>query len=92
MITAILLCLTLQLEYYGDQYVMVRDATMNEDTEGISYQCCFCGNLILPAGSDPVYLEDGGTQGLAAHAECLRRALHPSVPLGVDGVERGFLH
>ena len=51
------------------------------------YQCCFCGQSIEEQGSDPVTLniplEGGGTQQLPCHAACLRRVLHPSVPLAV---------
>jgi hypothetical protein len=61
---------------------------MSEDKEKIHLQCCFCGSTIHPGGSSPVSiaidLKDGATQGLYSHAECLRKALHPSVPLGVE--------
>jgi hypothetical protein len=53
------------------------------------FQCCFCGETI--EGSQQVEMllrvEDGGTQALYAHASCLRRRLHPSVPLSI--VENG---
>lgn len=48
-------------------------------------QCCFCGAAIALVPPDPVRLEvagkDGETQELYCHAEHLKRALHPSVPL-----------
>jgi len=52
-------------------------------------QCCFCGEEILIRPPDPVRLEiageNGETQELYCHAEHLKRALHPSVPLYVWG-------
>jgi hypothetical protein len=47
--------------------------------------CCFCGEF-APIGSDDflslvVNLPDGASQELWAHGECLRRAVHPSVPM-----------
>jgi hypothetical protein len=47
--------------------------------------CCFCGEY-SPIASDDflsliVNLPDGATQQLWAHGECLRRAVHPSVPM-----------
>ena len=57
-------------------------STGREDT--LSYQCCICGNRIEATRSEllTLHLEypDGGVQGLYAHAFCLRRYLHPSVP------------
>jgi hypothetical protein len=51
------------------------------------WMCCFCGQTIKGHHADPVLLEipltPEGTQALYAHLTCLRRALHPSVPLGV---------
>jgi hypothetical protein len=52
-----------------------------------AFQCCFCGHPIEEKGHDPVTLniplDDGGTQQLPCHEACLRRVLHPSVPLAV---------
>lgn len=47
--------------------------------------CCFCGEY-APIGSDDflsliVNLPEGATQGLWALGECLRRAVHPTVPM-----------
>jgi hypothetical protein len=47
--------------------------------------CCFCGEY-PSIGSDDflsllVSLPHGATQELWAHGECLRRAIHPSVPM-----------
>jgi hypothetical protein len=55
---------------------------MNEDFNAI---CCFCGES-APIGSDGffslvVILPHGATQELWAHGECLRRVVHPSVPM-----------
>ena len=56
---------------------------MSENDSG--YQCCFCGNSIV--GEPPRFLvlevDDRGTQELPCHEECLRRVLHPSVPLAI---------
>ena len=52
--------------------------------EMVSYQCCICGSGIEPTRSELLTLHlaypDGEVQGLYAHAFCLRRHLHPSVP------------
>ena len=50
-----------------------------------SAMCCFCGEG-APIGSDDflsliVILPEGASQELWAHGECLRRAVHPSVPM-----------
>jgi hypothetical protein len=49
------------------------------------YQCCFCAQ---PIASDVIILtfavEGGGTQELPCHPACLRRVVHPSVPLAVE--------
>jgi hypothetical protein len=47
--------------------------------------CCFCGEH-APEGSDDflalvVKLPEGASQELWAHGECLRRMVHPSVPM-----------
>ena len=51
------------------------------------FQCCFWSKSIENAARDPVGivipLEGGGTQELFCHLACLRRVLHPSVPLGI---------
>lgn len=51
------------------------------------YQCCFCGQQVRKEGADPVLLtivlERDGEQNLYCHTECLRRALHVSVPLAL---------
>jgi hypothetical protein len=48
-------------------------------------QCCFCGQTI--EGEEPRVLtlevEDGGSQELYSHEVCLRRAVHPWVPLAL---------
>lgn len=50
-------------------------------------QCCFCGKEVESNKVDPVSLiislEDGGSQELWTHANCLREHLHESVPLSV---------
>jgi len=58
-----------------------------------TYQCCFCGESIAPAGPDvggllyttnidrPV--EEQHDQQLWCHAACFKQHLHPSVPLYV---------
>ena len=56
---------------------------MSEHAE-IQFCCCFCGQTIE---DDPhcleLELDDGGEQVLYCHADCLRRAVHPSVPLAI---------
>jgi hypothetical protein len=57
------------------------------------YQCCFCGQAIKPMGVDVgglIYTTnvDGPQanqhdQHLWCHASCLKKRLHPSVPLYV---------
>lgn len=60
------------------------------------YQCCFCGNRVAPLGDDPVELtlrtgrDQEASQMLWAHALCLHRRVHPSVPVAFvlpDGLE-----
>lgn len=55
------------------------------DTKRSGYQCCFCGQAI--EGERPRILvlevDGGGTQELPCHEECLRRVVHPSVPLAI---------
>ena len=57
-------------------------------TDHISFQCCFCGGQIdetkTKAVDIQVMLEEGAIQGLTAHRKCLAKALHPSVPIGLD--------
>jgi hypothetical protein len=57
---------------------------MNEP-EGDFTPCCFCGRPITDEEPRLLSLavDDGGEQELWCHEECLRRALHPSVPLAV---------
>jgi hypothetical protein len=57
---------------------------MNEP-EGEFTPCCFCGRPITDEEPRLLSLavDDGGEQELWCHEECLRRALHPSVPLAV---------
>ena len=47
-------------------------------------QCCFCGQAI--EGEKPkqvvLLLDNDARQGLYCHDACLRRVLHPSVPIG----------
>ena len=60
---------------------------MADTKADVTYQCCFCGRPIEKRGNDPVTLniplDDGGTQQLPCHAACLKRVLHPSVPVAV---------
>jgi hypothetical protein len=53
----------------------------------IEFQCCFCARGLAASAPDLVMLvvplEDGGSQELRCHSECLRRAVHPTVPLAV---------
>jgi hypothetical protein len=53
--------------------------------EAPEFQCCFCGPEIAGGEVRPLVfaLADGAAQDLYCHEECLRRALHPSVPLAV---------
>jgi hypothetical protein len=55
--------------------------------ESQSYQCCFCGKEVEDRGVEPilltVVLENDAEQNLYCHADCLRRVLHPSVPLTI---------
>lgn len=55
---------------------------MNE-AKPLGYQCCFCGQAIEAQRPRFLTLEvdDGGRQELPCHEECLRRVIHPSVPL-----------
>jgi len=52
--------------------------------EILKNQCCFCGRSIELEKPRPLVLplDDGGSQELYCHEACLRRAIHPSVPLG----------
>jgi hypothetical protein len=60
---------------------------MANSSKQTGFQCCFCGQTIAERGPDPVTLniplDGGGTQQLPCHAACLRRVLHPSVPLAL---------
>lgn len=55
------------------------------ESPGPAVQCCFCGRAV--EGEEPRMLslevDDGGAQELWCHEECLRRVLHPSVPLAI---------
>ena len=57
----------------------------------MTFVCCFCYETIVPRGDDPVLLVVWGAadpeavQQLNAHAACLARSVHPSVPLLVEG-------
>ena len=57
-------------------------------SEGLRFQCCFCGADITPADEDPLSLtlpvSGGGVQELFCHTACLRSHVHPSVPLALD--------
>jgi len=59
--------------------------------ENLKYQCCFCGDAILAEPPDPILIEiklpDNAAQGLTAHRKCITKALHPSVPLGIEETE-----
>ena len=50
-----------------------------------TFQCCFCGLSITDSAAEPVTMTvevgDGGVQALYCHVACLRRILHPSVPV-----------
>jgi len=52
-----------------------------------TFQCCFCGSSIADSAVEPVTLtvevEDGDVQALYSHVACLRRVLHPSVPVAL---------
>jgi len=56
-------------------------------SQGLGYQCCFCGQSIIQLALDPVllaiHLPEGGAQQIYSHAECLRTRLHPSVPVAL---------
>ena len=55
------------------------------------YQCCFCGQEILPIGADVgglIYTTNANdtvkeqfTQQLWCHGKCLKNTVHASVPL-----------
>lgn len=52
----------------------------------MKYQCCFCGNEIVPKAPDPVQIvvksaDPLEEQDLYCHQRCLQRALYPNVPL-----------
>jgi hypothetical protein len=55
--------------------------------EDPTYQCGFCGTAIEKSPTDPVFLgislPNGGNQAIFAHLACLRRVIHPSVPLAL---------
>jgi hypothetical protein len=50
--------------------------------------CCFCGQTIAHRPPDPVdvvmSIPDGADQGFFAHIACIKRVLHPSVPLYLE--------
>jgi hypothetical protein len=49
------------------------------------WMCCFCGQHLADAEAGVAELHlatgDGGTQALRCHSRCLRRQVHPRVPL-----------
>lgn len=56
--------------------------------EEFQCQCSFCGTRIEKSHTDPVFVViplrgcgDGASQTLSVHLACLRRVVHPSVPL-----------
>lgn len=56
--------------------------------EFVRYVCAFCGQ---PTADDPQYVHmsldwphSGESQGLGAHAACLRAAVHKSIPLAAE--------
>jgi len=53
----------------------------------MDFQCCFCANSLRADAADlitlAIALEDGGSQELRCHSECLRRVVHRSVPLAI---------
>jgi hypothetical protein len=57
----------------------------------LTFVCCFCYESVVPRGDDPVLLvvvgatDPDAEQQLHAHAACLARLVHPSVPLLVEG-------
>ncbi len=67
----------------GNNFSLMTSASKRAD-----FQCCFCGQAIVDRDSDPITLniplDGGGTQQLPCHAACLRRVLHPSVPLALS--------
>ena len=59
-------------------------------SNGVQYQCCFCGNGIAVIGPDPGMLSYAprnypepveSAQQMYCHAACLAAALHKSVTL-----------
>jgi hypothetical protein len=52
--------------------------------DDLEYQCCFCGKPIEGKARHLVLeVDDEGTQDLPCHEECLRRVVHPAVPLAI---------
>ena len=52
----------------------------------VVYVCCFCGDTVVSTDDRVRYLTlqsdpEGGRQDLFADRDCLRRHVHPSVPL-----------
>ena len=60
---------------------------MSKAETRVIFQCCFCAGAIAEDTQEPVslviHLEDGGSQELRCHPECLRRVVHRSVPLAI---------
>jgi hypothetical protein len=65
---------------------------MNElkGLEPEEFCCCFCngggamGEAVTLTIQTPAMEEDDESQGMCAHRSCLKKALHPSVPLHPD--------
>jgi hypothetical protein len=56
------------------------------EVRAVRFQCCFCSERagkIDNVTRLTVLQPDGGEQELYAHPECLRRAVHASVPLAL---------
>jgi hypothetical protein len=51
----------------------------------LRYVCCFCGEGVANEAPREMVLRlpEDASQQLYCHEVCLRRALHPSVPVGL---------
>jgi len=62
-----------------------------QSSNPIAYQCCFCAQAIENVQPEPLLLtlavDEDGEQVLHTHYACLKKALHPSVPLFVWSTE-----
>jgi hypothetical protein len=59
-----------------------------DDPRGAAHlgRCCFCGESLgaTPSRTLSVSVSDETLQPLACHDACLRRVVHPSIPLAID--------